>query len=189
MAASPRQNSLTLRFSNFFKNEIEKNENCMVEVIDFEDFDVPVIGKGNFGIQHLTPFQSQIVAGWSKADLVIVCSPEYNWTANAELFILFDRFGNSDFRTLFENKVFTFVGVSSGRGGRQPALDLLKVVSKVVSFLGAISIVSPKILEVHEGNKNLDKDSNSLGNSVFEAETKSFIDYTLRLTHRWKNGN
>jgi len=189
IAASPRENSLTLRFATYLKKEIEKKALGPVELIDFEEFDVPAIGKGNFGLANLTPFQAKLTQGWLKADLVIICSPEYNWTANAELFILMDRIGSADFRQLFENKVFSFVGVSSGRGGRQPALDLVKVLSKVISFIDGISIVSPKILEVHEAQKNLDSNAASVGNPVFEKATQSFIDYSLRLTDRWLKGH
>ena len=189
IAASPRENSFTLRFATYLKKEIEKKALGPVELIDFEEFDVPAIGKGNFGLANLTPFQEKLTQGWFKADLVIICSPEYNWTANAELFILMDRIGSADFRQLFENKVFSFVGVSSGRGGRQPALDLVKVLSKVISFIDGISIVSPKILEVHEAQKNLDSNAVSVGNPVFEKATQSFIDYSLRLTDRWLKGH
>lgn len=189
VSASPRRNSLTFRFCQFLKNSLLQSKSVEdVRVVDFDDFDIPVFGKGTVDRNSPTPFQRNLISAWQQADFVVFCSPEYNWTANSELFTLFDQIGRKDFKELFENKVFASIGVSSGRGGRQPALDVNRVLSKVISFLDAISVVSPKILEVHEGSKNIGEDFESLGNPVFNASVHDFIQYNLRLLNHWKMG-
>lgn len=189
VSASPRQNSLTFRFSQYFQKVLQgRSETSKVSVVDFDAFDIPAIGKGDFRKGSLTVFQQKLVSEWEQADLIFLCSPEYNWTANAELLILFDRIGSSDFRHLFHDKVIASVGVSSGRGGRQPALDINKVLSKVISFLDEFTIISPKILEVHEASKNLNEDAEFIGHSAFEAAVRNFVDYSLLLNQRWIQG-
>ena len=189
VSASPRQNSLTFRFSQYFQKVLQaRPEASQVKVVDFDVFDIPAIGKGNFKRDALSPFQDKLISEWEQADLIFLCSPEYNWTANAELLILFDRIGSSDFRHLFHDKVIASVGVSSGRGGRQPALDINKVLSKVISFLDEFTIISPKILEVHEASKNLNEQSEFIGHPAFEAAVRNFVDYSLLLNQRWIQG-
>jgi chromate reductase len=165
-----------------------RSETSQVVVVDFDDFDIPPIGKGDFRMGSLTKFQQKLISEWEQADLIFLCSPEYNWTANAELFILFDRLGSSDFRYLFRDKVMASVGVSSGRGGRQPALDINKVLSKVISFQNEVAIISPKILEVHEASKNLNEEAEFIGLPAFEAAVRNFVDYSLLLNQRWIQG-
>lgn len=189
VSASPRQNSLTFRFCQYFQKMLQgRQETSRVVVVDFDNFDIPPIGKGDFRKGSLTTFQQKLISEWEQADLIFLCSPEYNWTANAELFILFDRIGGSDYRHLFQDKVFASVGVSSGRGGRQPALDINKVLSKVISFLNEFSIISTKILEVHEASKNLNEEAEFIGQPAFEAAVRNFVDYSLLLNQRWIQG-
>lgn len=189
VSASPRQNSLTFRFSKYFQKVLQaRQETKRVTIVDFDAFDIPTIGKGNFKRNALSPFQEKLINEWEQADLIFLCSPEYNWTANAELLILFDRIGSQDFKHLFHDKVIASVGVSSGRGGRQPALDINKVLSKVISFLDVFSIISPKILEVHEASKNLNEEAEFIGHAAFEAAVHNFADYSLLLNQRWIQG-
>jgi chromate reductase len=187
ISASPRAESLTLRFSAYLQNLLhEMVPGIASDLVDFNDFDFPVTGKGNLNPGALSPFQNRLIEAWKRADLVILASPEYNWTANAELFILFDRLGNREFRYLFEEKVFASAGVSSGRGGRQPALDINRVLGKVISFMGAFSVVSARIIEAHETGKNLSPEGIPAGNPVFESAARDFLRYNLEIARRWK---
>jgi chromate reductase len=187
LAASPRKDSLTLRFCLRLEQMLlESPDPVHVRVLDFNDFDIPPVGKGTFSASSLTPFQSNLVSSWENADLVIICSPEYNWTANAELFIMLDRLGSKAFQHLFHERTFAFAGVSSGRGGRQPALDLQRVMGKVVSFMGGESIISPKIFEAQEVELNIGPGGSAIGESRFHIFLNDFLAYNLRLAKRWK---
>ncbi|WP_332369434.1 hypothetical protein [Spirosoma telluris] len=77
------------------------------------------------------------------------------------------------------------VGISNGRGGRQPALDMTTVVNKIISFTHSYSIVSPKLYESHETDKNLDENGHFNGHEVYERTAKAFLEYTLNVAQRW----
>ena len=188
ISTSLRKGSQTLRFSKYlleiFKKQLSSLE---VDIIDFELFDIPFIGRGKLDKDNLSDFQSRMVNLWDNANLVVFISPEYNWAPNGETFIMLDQLGNKSFEHLFDGKIFAFVGVSSGRGGRQPALDTAMVVSKLISFQNKLSIVSPKIFEAHEVGKNILENNTSSGNLIFEAGVEDFVKYTLRILNRWFN--
>lgn len=187
LAGSPRKDSLTLRFCLRLEQLLRALPAVeQVHVLDFDDFDFPAVGKGTFSISELSPFQSRLIRLWEASDLLIVCSPEYNWTANAELFIMLDRLGSRSFQHLFEGKTFAFAGISSGRGGRQPALDLQRVFGKVISFMGGYSIVSSKIFEAQEADQNIDNEGKPIGGSRFHTFLDDFVRYNVRLARRWK---
>ena len=190
ICTSPREGSQTLRFGQYLKSIFENQDaENKISIIDFEDFDIPAIGKGKVDPNNLSDYQSKLIQIWAKSDLIVFCSPEYNWTTNGEIFIMFDQLGSKNFEYLFENKVFAFAGVSSGRGGKIAALDVSKVVNKLVSFQNKLSIVSPKIYESHETGKNILEDFKSSGNIVFEAGVLNFVQYSLALTNKWIRSN
>jgi chromate reductase len=156
-----------------------------VELFDFEEVDVPMVGRGSLDKNQLTPFQKQLLATWSTADLVIFTLPEYNWTTSAEFINTLHQLGGKDFAHLFNEKVFALVGVSTGRGGRQPCLEINMVINKLISFLNQYAVVSPKLFESHETNKNLDEEGNSTGNPIYEKGVKDFVSYTLKIARKW----
>ena len=190
LSTSPRNNSQTLRFSGYLRKQFEiHSEIESAVIVDFLDFDIPSIGRGTIDSNNLSAYQKKLISSWSEADIIIFSLPEYNWTTNGEVFTLLDQLGGKNFSHLFDNKVFGMVGVSSGRGGRLPALEVGKVVNKLISFLNKLSIVSPKIFEAHEVGKNVDEFQNSTGNLIFEAGVNEFVKYTLSVSNRWLSVN
>lgn len=189
ISASPRDESLSLRFSVYLKAEIVRHHaGGDVQIIGFEAFDFPSSGRAVVSPYQLSPFQRDLVDKWAKADLVIFCLPEYNWTTSGEVFTMLEQLGTSSFSNLFDEKVFAMVGISSGRGGRIPALEVGKVIEKLISFLGKMAVVSPKIFEAHEVGLHLREDSSSTGNPVFESWVIDFVRYTLKFQNRWESG-
>ncbi len=186
LSTSPRKGSLTLRFSRYLKNEILNSGIAeSVHIQDFEDFDLPTIGRSKINTENPSTFQKSLLDSWNEAQVIIFCCPEYNWTTNGEVLIMTEQLSSKSFSYLFDNKVFAFAGTSSGRGGRLPALETAKVISKIISFQNQFSIVSPKILEVHEIAQNLNENSLSKGNTVFESGVQDFARYTLKVAARW----
>jgi len=186
LSTSPREGSQSLRFSKYLETTCKKTPLVSsVDLMDFENFDIPTIGRGKVDKNALTDFQNDLVSNWEKADLILFVNPEYNWTTNGEVFIMMDQLGSKAFENLFENKVFAFCGVSSGRGGRLAALDVSKVVSKLISFQNKFSIVSPKIFEAHEVGKNVEENFQSTGNLNFEAGVEEFVQYSVQIAARW----
>lgn len=185
VATSPRANSNTLKFCKFAKTILQETGQHQVKLIDFAHYDLPFVGTVWMKPDTLTPFQQAFIDAWGEADLVFFASPEYNWTATPQVLNAFHSLGGPAFNQLFDNKVFAMAGISNGRGGRQPALDMTTVLNKVISFTNNISIISPKLYESHETDKNLDADGTFVGHEVYDRTVRAFIDYTLTIAQRW----
>jgi chromate reductase, NAD(P)H dehydrogenase (quinone) len=185
IATSPRKNSNSLRFSKYLQKIAQVSGYEEVTVVDFHHFDIPSVGRGMVNKDALTDFQSELITAWGNADLVFFVTPEYNFTVNGDLLNAFHQLGSKDFAYLFNNKVFAFAGVSVGRGGKVPCLELTTVVNKIINFSNQYSVVSPRIYESHETHKNLDENSDSVGNKIYEDSVKAFVDYALEVTKRW----
>lgn len=185
ISTSPRANSNTLRFCKFIQHVLQESGQHEATVIDFVNYDLPFVGTAWMKPETLTPFQQEFVTAWGEADVVFFASPEYNWTATPQIINAFNSLGGPAFKQLFENKVFAMAGTSNGRGGRQPALDMTTVLNKVISFTNSYSIISPKLYESHETDKNLDADGLFIGHEVYDRTARAFIDYTMTVAQRW----
>lgn len=185
IATSPRKNSNSLRFSKYLQKVLSAEGFESTTVVDFHHFDIPSVGRGVIKKDELTPFQSELIGAWEKADLVFLVSPEYNWTVNGDLLNALHQLGSKDFVHLFDNKVFALAGVSNGRGGKIPCLELTTVINKIINFTHQYSVVSPRIYESHETSSNLDEHSESTGNKIYEFTVKSFVEYAVAVAQRW----
>ena len=185
ISTSSRKNSNTLRFINYTKNVLTESGRHDVSIVTFEHYDIPFVGQGSVKKDDLTAFQQELIGAWEAADLVIFAMPEYNWTAPPQATNTIHQLGGPAFKHLFENKVFAMVGISNGRGGRQPALDMTTVLNKIISFTNSYSIVSPKLYESHETDKNLDENGQFVGHEVYARTSQAFLDYTLNVAARW----
>ncbi|MDR6564875.1 MULTISPECIES: NAD(P)H-dependent oxidoreductase [unclassified Arcicella] len=185
IATSPRKNSNSLRFSKYLQKVLSAEGFESTTVVDFHHFDIPSVGRGVINKDELTPFQSELIGAWAKADLVFFVSPEYNWTVNGDLLNALHQLGSKDFVHLFDNKVFALAGVSNGRGGKIPCLELTTVINKIINFTHQYSVVSPRIYESHETSSNLDEHSESTGNKIYEFTVKSFVEYAVAVAQRW----
>lgn len=185
IATSSRKNSNSLRFARYVRHLLTENGRHEVSLVSFEHYDIPFAGQGSVRKEELTPFQQELISAWAAADLVFFIMPEYNWTAPPQATNTIHQLGGPAFKHLFDNKVFAMVGVSNGRGGRQPALDMTTVVNKIISFTNSSSIVSPKLYESHETDKNLDENGQFIGHETYERTARAFVDYSLAVAQRW----
>lgn len=185
ISTSSRKNSNSLRFVNYVRHLLTAEGKHEVSVVTFEHYDIPFVGQGSVKPDQLTPFQQELTSAWEAADLVLFAMPEYNWTAPPQATNAIHQLGGPSFKHLFENKVFAMVGISNGRGGRQPALDMTTVMNKIISFTNSYSIVSPKLYESHETDKNLDENGQFVGHDVYERTVNAFLTYTLNVANRW----
>ncbi len=189
ISTSSRRGSNALRFVNYLRHVLAEEGQYEVMIVSFEDYDIPFIGQGTVRKESLTSFQQELVNVWEAADLVIFAMPEYNWTAPPQATNLIHQLGGPAFKHLFDNKVFAMAGISNGRGGRQPALDMTTVVNKLVSFTNSYSIVSPKLYESHETDKNLDENGHFIGHKLYDRTARAFLTYTLSVGQRWLQPN
>lgn len=184
ISGSARANNNTIRVGKALQRRMQESGH-EVSLIDFQQYDIPLINQGPVGAELFTPFQQGLADAMLYAQIIIIITPEYNWSTTPEILNFLHRFGDRSFKTLFENKVFATVGVSTGRGGKIPALHLNAILSKIISFLDLMSVVSAKIFESHFTKEVLDENGLSLGNEVYDAGLNDFIDYTVRIAEKW----
>ncbi len=184
ISGSARENNSTVRVAYAVERILKPNH--QTTLIDFRHYDIPFINQSEISKDNLSAWQQQLIDAMTQANLVILISPEYNWSTTPEILNFLHRFGDREFSGLFNEKIFALVGTSSGKGGKTPALHLSSVLSKIISFLNAESVVSPKIFESHFIREVLDEEGNSLGNNFYDKGLNDFIEYNVRLAERWK---
>jgi chromate reductase, NAD(P)H dehydrogenase (quinone) len=183
ISTSPRKGSGSLKVARYIQSLLSDQKD--VTLIDFEGIDIPMVGRGDLDLQNLTPFQEKLLHVWGEAEVIIFTIPEYNWITSGELINALHQLGRKPSAHLFTNKVFGLVGVSSGRGGRRPCLEITVLLNKLTSFLNQYSIVSPKLFESHDTGTNLTEEGTSTGNAIYEKGMQDFLDYTLHIARRW----
>jgi chromate reductase len=183
VSGSARENNNTIRVALALKKMLEQAHE--VQVIDFNHYDIPFLSQGGFKPTTLTEFQAHCVTALDDSNLILFVSPEYNWSTTPELLNLLHCLGTAPFKNALQNKVFSFVGVSTGKGGKAPAIQLMQIVNKLIGFSQTESIVSAKIFEVHFVKEVLDENGNSLGNQLFDNGFKEYLNYTLDIAKRW----
>ncbi|MEY3984414.1 MAG: hypothetical protein RL160_1973 [Bacteroidota bacterium] len=184
ISGSARPGSNTLRVSKAIKRILEEKTNIPaseIKVIDFAPYDIPFYNGDDLQRGQLSNFQEEVASSMSRSSLIFLLSPEYNWFPSAEIINLIHRFGTSSFKDLWEDKVFATCGVSTGRGGRMPAVQLSYVVNKLLNVMNLHSIVSPKMFESQFTTKALDEAGGSLGNAEYDKGLEQFVDYNLIL--------
>lgn len=184
LSGSARANNNTIRVGKAIQHLLN-NLGHEVSLVDFQHYDIPLVNQGPIDESIYTPFQQQLADGMKAAHIIIIITPEYNWSTTPEILNFLHRMGDRKFKHLFDEKVFATVGVSTGKGGKAPALHLHTILNKIISFTDLNSFVSPKIFEAHYTKEVLDENGQALGNDIFNAGLDDFINYTLRMATRW----
>ncbi len=185
LSTSPRQGSNSLKVAKAIEKLCAKQGHSQTHLFSFEHYDLPMVGQGSLDKHQLTEFQSGLVTNWEKGQVVFMVVPEYNWITSGQLINAIHQLGGNDFGHLFDDKVFAMCGVSSGRGGRLPGIEMMTMVNKMISFLDKRAIVSPKIFESHETHKNVDEAGNFQDNQIYVDGITAFVAYTLDIAQRW----
>lgn len=184
ISGSARLENNTLRVAKALQKQFEQLSHT-THLVDFRAYDIPLINQGGIDRNNLSAFQNELVDAMQKAQLIIITTPEYNWSTTPEILNWLHRYGDKNFKDLFDQKVFASVGVSTGKGGKVPALHINSILNKIISFTDLTSVVSPKIFESHFTKEVIDVDGNLLNNEAFNHGVQDFIQYSLRITARW----
>lgn len=183
ISGSARANNNTIRVAKAIMQLLEPNH--IVSMIDFMEYDIPLLAQGGLNPNNLSIFQKNLIQKLEDAHIVILISPEYNWSTTPEILNMLQMLPNKPYENLFNNKVFAFVGVSTGKGGKAPALHLMQIVNKLISFGRFDSMVSSMIFEAHYTKEVLDENGQSMGHEMFDKGLLHFCNYTLRMAERW----
>lgn len=185
LSGSARHNSNTLRVSKGLARVLQEMGASDIELISFENYDIPNFNQPDPQPDSLTPFQSQLVQAMRGAHSIIFVTPEYNWFPTAEIIQFIHRFGDTPFADIWNEKVFSFVGISSGRGGRIPTVQLGYVVGKLINVFGFQSMVNSKSFEVQFVTKVLGPEGESLDNPEFDKGLNKFTSHLIQVSKRW----
>jgi chromate reductase, NAD(P)H dehydrogenase (quinone) len=190
LAGSSRINANTAKVGKAIKRIAIANgvNESQILMPDFTKFDIPFANVKDVGKDSLSDFQLEIYNAMSKSDLIFILTPEYNWFPSAEIINLINQFGSKQFTDCWDGKLFATCGISSGRGGRIPAVQLTYVINKLINVMDLHSIVSPKVFESQFTPKVLDADGQSLGNAEYDAGIEKFVTYNLGLLKKIKPG-
>lgn len=186
LSGSPRKNSNTLKLAKAIRHILQDQEpNEEVKIIDYSGFDIPSASQGTVDPNNLTQWQSELYEYTSKARVVFVLTPEYNWFPSAEIIQTIHVMASRHFQSMWDNKIFATAGVSNGRGGRMPAVQLSYAINKIINVFNFESLVGAKMFESQFTDKALDENGQSLGNVEFMNGLKAFVDFNMKLSARW----
>lgn len=185
ISGSARSDNNTIRVARAIRQLCNAHE---AAIVDFRQYDIPLVAHGGIDREALSPFQQQLCNAMIAADIIYIITPEYNWSTTPEILNWLHRFGDKDYKPLFDHKVFALAGVSTGKGGKAPVLHLTGVLNKIIGFLGLQSFVSPGVFESHYTKEVLDEEGRLSGNAEYEKGLLHFVRYTHEMTVRWKRG-
>lgn len=180
LSGSARKGNNTLRVAKALKKLYPE-----AVIVDYQEYDLPNFAEGWVNPEKETAFQSHLINTIKNSDLLIVLTPEYNWFPSAEIINTVHQLAGAAYKHIFDNMVVTNVGVSSGRGGRMPAVQLGYVFNKVFNFFALNSITSPRPFEAQEVTACIDEDGNLLDNDAFNKGFKDYLSYSLKVAKRW----
>ncbi|MCB1166483.1 MAG: NAD(P)H-dependent oxidoreductase [Leptospiraceae bacterium] len=188
ISGSPRKDSNSLKVARAISKAFAGRGHQVLPVVDFHDSDIPMVGRGSLKADALSPFQSALIGAIRGSQICVFVVPEYNWITSGEIINAIHQIGNKELADVFHDRIFALTGVSSGRGGRRPALEMQTLISKMISFLDKRGFVSPRLFESHETEKNVGEDGESLGNELYDRTLQSFADYALDMASMWFAG-
>ena len=188
LSGTSRKGNNTVRVAK----AIEKLHSALgheASVVDFRSYDLPFFNGEPVDDEKPTAFRRDLLTSWEQADLVYVLSPEYNWLVSPELANMTNHYSGHSHKGLYDNKVFAFVGVSSGIGGRLPTMQLSSVFEKLIFFLGGEAVCSPNKFESHYTPLELDENGGFIKENGYAGRLKSFVDYNSHLCKRFTGTN
>lgn len=163
LSGSPRKGSNTLRLAKAIQHILnEQLPEEVVNIIDYSGYDIPSASQGFVDPQNLTPWQKNLFESTSQSNVVFVLTPEYNWFPSAEIIQTIHVMASRHFQSMWDNKIFATAGVSNGRGGRMPAVQLSYAINKIINVFSFESLVGAKMFESQFTDKALDENGHSL---------------------------
>lgn len=180
ISGSARKGNNTVRVAKAIQNSFKG-----AQLLDFQEYDIPNLSEGFLKRGKETEFQQRLINTINEAELLFVLTPEYNWFPSAELVSMIHQLGTDEYSGIFNNMVIANVGVSVGRGGRMPAVQLGYVFNKVINYFDLNSITSPRTFEAQEVLTCIDNNGQLLNNEEFNKGFESFISYSMKVAKRW----
>lgn len=145
------ENSYTRKSANLVVEEIEKYDNCTVEIIDPRDFTLPIPGSGIMN-EDRKKLQEII----KNAEGAVLATPEYNGSFSSIIKMIIENLG---YPSELSGKPIALLGVASGDMGAIKSIEALR---GVCAHIGGI--VLPNATSVSHVQDQFD----SYGNCIDE---------------------
>lgn len=186
LSGSPRKNSNTIKVARALRNTLQENNSGEeIQIVDFNGYDIPSANQGTVDPNNLSDWQKELYDSCSSSRLIFILTPEYNWFPSAEIIQMVHVMASRNFQMMWENKVFATCGVSNGRGGRMPAVQLSYTLNKIINVFNFESIVSAKMFESQFTDRVLTQDGESMGNEEYMKGLRAFATFNMNLVNRW----
>ncbi len=147
LVGSISKNSTTRKSVRLAIDEVEKNDNYTVEIIDPRDFNLPIPGSG---IMNEDRKKLQKIVG--EADGAILATPEYNGSFSSIIKMVIENLG---YPSELSGKPTSLLGVASGDMGAIKSIEALR---GVCAHIGAI--VLPGATSIANVSDKFDEDDN-----------------------------
>jgi NAD(P)H-dependent FMN reductase len=175
ISCSQRPENLSFRASQAIQKYFPASE-----IIDMREFPLAMIGvQDEVSVKNL----EAILEKFNEANHIVFVSPEYNWGISPCCKNLIDHL--SGLGDIWSDKVFMCFGCSAGRGGRQPVIELWRILNKIIALSNSISIVSPYHIEI---TSNLLSEENSFVDS-FSSVSNSVFSHHHKLAKKFLGGH
>jgi chromate reductase len=177
ISGSARSNNNTLRLAKALNGLISKSE-----IVDYQNYDLPNFNQlDNYS---KTDFHQELEEKMACSDHIIILSPEYNWFPTAELIQTIHLLATPANKVLFDGKLFSCAGVSSGRGGRLPAIYMSQMLDKIFQVFNFLSFTNPNKFEAQFVTKCIDEKGILLDNEEFNIGLKNFVTFAEHLSKK-----
>src|SRR5258705_6499161 len=175
VSGSPRPNSVTHRVALHLQNQLQKNTEHEVGIINLKDWDLPPLQSIFVSVEQTPDEFKPLAERVFTADAFILVSPEYNGSYSPAMKNLLDHFPKQ------HHKPFGIVTASPGAmGGIRAAQQLLLLVPAL------FGIVSPYMLIIPSVDKKFSPDGDLLDES-FQNGVHNFINEFLWLSEKVVN--
>ena len=131
IVGSVRPGNYTKKALNLVADEIDKQDDVSVEVIDPADLDLPPPGTGD------TDDSKRLRDSVTEATGVVISSPEYHGSFSSVVKLVIENLG---FPSVLSGKPIALLGVAAGQIGAIKSLEQLR---SVCSHIGAIVLPGP----------------------------------------------
>lgn len=169
ISASVRTGRRSHRVALFFKNYIETKALAVADLLDLNEFKFPIFDERLRNIEHPSAPMVNFAGRISKADGVIIVTPEYNGGYPASLKNAIDLLYAE-----WRRKPIALVTASNGQfGGAQVTTSLVFSLWKIGAWMVPAIYQVPKVHDLYDENGiPVDKEST-------EKRAKPFIDELL----------
>lgn len=165
ISGSPRANSQSSKVSNWLKDHSESLDGVSASVLDLHEVKLPLFDVG----ETAAPQAEDVLNQLAKADAVVLVSPEWNGMMSHSIVNLMQYVDDQ-----LANKPIMLVGVSAGRNGHYPLIQMRQMGYKNNHY-----VVSPENLLVQDCNSVLN--DHDMSDDAADSSVKKRADYSLKV--------